>query len=270
MSAATKQLTIRERLESPEFADQIARVLPKHISPERMARVAATAIMRTPKLRDCDQASFFNAMLQLSQWGLEPDGRRAHLIPFENRRRGVVECQLILDYKGIVELALRSGNISAIHTDKVCENDDFEYDCGQVIRHKIDFRKPRGDAYAYVCIITRKDGSKKCEVMSRDEVDKIRSRSKSKDNGPWVTDYDEMARKTVFKRASKWVELSPEIRDAIEVDDQDYVNGRVTGSYSEPVDTDGLAALLESPADPESHDFKSSTEQPEGAESGNV
>lgn len=235
------QLTIRDRLQSEAFRDQIAMVLPNHIKPERMVRVACTAMLRTPKLAECDQASFFNAMLQLSQWGLEPDGRRAHLIPFRNNKENRTECQLVLDYKGLVELILRTGSVSGIHTDKVCEADEFVYDCGQVVSHKIDFRKPRGHAFAYYAIITRKDGTKKCEVMSRDEINAIRKRSKSADNGPWVTDFDEMAKKTVFKRASKWCELSSEIRDAIEHDDRDTIDGSVTRSA---VTADDIGRLL--------------------------
>jgi recombination protein RecT len=183
-------------------------------------------------------------MLQLSQWGLEPDGRRAHLIPFRNNRENRTECQLIIDYKGLVELILRAGNVASIHADKVCDADEFVYDCGQIVSHKIDFRKPRGEVFAYYCIITRKDGTKKCEVMSREEVDAIRKRSKSASNGPWVTDFDEMAKKTVFKRASKWCELSSEIRDAIEHDDRDTVEGRVTRSA---VTADDIGRLLAPP-----------------------
>ena len=217
-------LTIRDRINGPEFRDQIAKVLPKHITPERMARAAATALMRTPLLAECDQASFFQAMMLLSQHGLEPDGRNAHLIPFKNNKKGIVECQLIIDYKGMVELIQRSGLVSTIHADKVCENDRFVVDCGEVVSHEINYREPRGDAYAYYCIIKKRDGSKKCEVMTKQEVDEIRKRSRSSNNGPWVTDYHEMAKKTVFKRASKWVSVSSEIRDIIAADDLQYEN----------------------------------------------
>ena len=140
------QLTIRERLNGPEFRDEIAKILPKHITPERMARAATTALMRTPMLAECDQASFFQAMLLLSQYGLEPDGRNAHLIPFRNNKKQTVECQLIIDYKGMVELIERSALVSKIHADKVCENDVFEYDQGEIVQHKIDFRGERGPA----------------------------------------------------------------------------------------------------------------------------
>jgi recombination protein RecT len=213
---ANNAMTLRDNLNGDAFRDQLKAVLPRHLTPERMVRVASTALLKVPKLAKCDQASF------LSQWGLEPDGRNAHLIPFENRKRGIVECQLILDYKGIVELMMRSGKVANIHADKVCRDDDFVFDCGQIVRHRIDFSQPRGEPYAYYCIITMKDGTKKAEVMAKDEIDKIRKRSMSGNNGPWVTDYDEMAKKTVFKRASKWCQLSAEVADAIVYDDGQY------------------------------------------------
>ena len=103
----SKELTIRDRLQSPALSTELARVLPTHVTPDRMVRVALTAMTRTPKLAQCDQASFFRCLLDLASLGLEPDGRRAHLIPFENKKRNCVECQLIIDYKGLVELAGR-------------------------------------------------------------------------------------------------------------------------------------------------------------------
>jgi recombination protein RecT len=241
-------ITLRDKLNNPKQLQEIARALPKHMNADRMARVTLTAMTRTPKLAECEPASFFQCLMTLSQWGLEPDGRHAHLIPFENRKRGVVECQLIIDYKGFVQLAMRTGNIASIHCDSVCENDEFDYDCGEVLRHKIDFRKPRGEAYAFVCIIKMKDGGKKCEVMTRDEVEAIRRRSRSANNGPWVTDFTEMAKKTVFRRASKWIELSSEIRDAFESDDKDYVDGRITSRQTQAITTaDDLTKMLAEP-----------------------
>jgi recombination protein RecT len=241
-------MTLRDKLNNPAQLQEIARALPKHMNADRMARVVMTQMTKTPKLSECEPASFFQCLMTLSQWGLEPDGRHAHLIPFENRKRGVVECQLIIDYKGFVQLAMRTGNIASIHCDAVCENDEFDYDCGEVLRHKIDFRKPRGEAYAFVCIIKMKDGGKKCEVMTRDEVEAIRKRSRSASNGPWVTDFNEMAKKTVFRRASKWIELSSEIRDAFDHDDKDYVDGRVTARQTAAITTaDDLTQMLAKP-----------------------
>lgn len=214
--------TIKGLLTSEEMKKQFAVALPRHLSPERFIRVALTALTKNPKLAECDQASFFQCLLTLSQFGLEPDGRRAHLIPFNNTKRNVVECQLIIDYKGYVELVMNAGDVSNIHADKVCTNDDFVFDRGQITSHKIDFKQPRGDAYAFYCVVRFKDGTEKSEVMTKDEVEKIRARSKAKDSGPWVTDFDEMAKKTVFRRVTKWVKLSSEVRDALDAD-QDRV-----------------------------------------------
>lgn len=209
-----KPQTLRQQLASDYFKQQVALALPKHMTPDRFVRVALTALMKTPKLLNCTPESVLECMLTCSQLGLEPDGRRAHLIPY-----GTI-CKVIVDYKGIVELAMRGGNVSNIYAQVVCENDSFSWDTGE-IKHQIDFRRSRGDMYAAYTVITFKDGRKHAEVMTKDEIDAIRQRSKSPNEGPWVSDYGEMAKKTVFRRASKWITLSPEIADAFEKDDGD-------------------------------------------------
>lgn len=217
-SQSAKPKTIKEMLQGDQFKNAITAALPKHLSADRFIRIALTAMTRTPKLAQCDQSSFFQSLLTLSQCGIEPDGRRAYLIPFENRKRNCTECQLIISYMGLLELAMRSGTISNVHADKVCENDEFEYDRGQILKHKIDFRKPRGKAYAYYAVARFKDGTEKSEVMPSEDIEAIRKRSKAANAGPWITDYDEMAKKSAFRRLSKWLQLSPEFRDALEND----------------------------------------------------
>lgn len=225
MSTQPTAITLRGELEGASFREAVAKVLPKILTPERFVRVAITAMTRTPKLRECDRASFFSAMLSLAQTGLEPDGRRAHLIPFENRKRGVVECQLIIDYKGLVELAMRSGLLSYIHADVVCEGDVFEYSLGEIkahvpwfLRRDADRPKDPGEIFAAYALARFKDGSAKAEVMSIHEVNAIRARSKAGQSGPWVSDFAEMAKKTAVRRLSKWLPLSPEYRDALDAD----------------------------------------------------
>lgn len=217
VAAPRKQGTIKEWLQRPQFKNEVAKALPKHLTADRFIRVATTALNRDPKLRLCTQSSFFECLMNLSQLGLEPDGRRAHLIPFASKKHGYL-CQLIIDYKGLVELAMRSNKIANIHADVVCENDEFDYDRGEVVKHKIDFRKPRGAVYAAYAICTFKDGTRKAEAMSHDEIEGIRKRSRAGKDGPWVTDWNEMAKKTVFRRLSKWLPLSPEYRDVLDVD----------------------------------------------------
>lgn len=243
-----KPNTIADWISSEEFQNQVARVLPKHLTSERFVRVCLTALMRTPKLAQCTQQSIFQCMLTLSSFGLEPDGRRAHLIPFQNNKKCVcdhwmdkhkgdkcmvpgctcasktaaVECQLIIDYKGLIELMMRSGTVENIHADVVCANDEFEYDRGIVTKHRINLMEDRGPVYAAYCTVTMKGGSTKTEALSKREIDAIRDRSRAKDEGPWVTDYNEMAKKTACRRVSKWVVLSPELRDHVESDDDQY------------------------------------------------
>jgi recombination protein RecT len=217
----TKPRTLKGLLSEENVKNQFALALPKHLSADRFARVAITALTRTPKLQECTPESFMRCLLDLSALGIEPDGRRAHLIPYGK------ECTLILDYKGIAELVMRSGTVTSIHADKVCINDDFEVNRGSIVCHRIDYKKPRGESYAFYVIVTFKDGSEKCEVMTRDEVEGIRKRSRAGNSGPWVSDFDEMAKKTVFRRASKWLPLSPEIQDAIRTDeDREFAQAR--------------------------------------------
>ena len=211
--------TLRDLINTDYFKGQVACALPRHLKPDRFIRVATTAMLRTPKLMRCNQESFLSCLLNLSALGLEPDGRLAHLIPFEDRKRGTVDCQLIVDYKGLVELVMRTGRVSNIHADKVCDNDEFEYDLGEVKKHKIDFREQRGEAYAYYCVVRFKDGTTRCEVMSKGEIEQVRKRSRAGGNGPWVTDFDEMAKKTVFRRCFKWLPASPELAKAQDLDD---------------------------------------------------
>ncbi len=219
-------MTLRQHLEGDAFKQAVAGALPRHLKPDRFIRVALTAITRTPKLAQCEQASFFQCLLTLSQYGLEPDGRRAHLIPFENRKRGVTECQLIIDWKGLSELVYRSGVVSTLHADVVREGDLFDYSMGVLTTHvphylRRDDKKPEkeGEVFAAYSTATMKDGTRKTEVMSSEEIEGIRRRSRAGQSGPWVTDWTEMAKKTVFRRLSKWLPLSAELRDAVEADD---------------------------------------------------
>lgn len=248
------KLTLRDHLRSAAFSDEVAKSLPSHLKPDRFVRIALTTMTKTPKLAQCDQASFFNALLTLSQLGIEPDGRRAHLIPFENRKRGVTECQLIIDWKGLAELAMRSGLVASLHADVVRDGDIFEYNAGVVCQHtphflRRDEEKPAsaGEVYAAYAMARFKDGSSKADVLSIDEVNAVRSRSRAGSSGPWVSDFNEMAKKTAFRRLSKWLPLSPEFRDAVEADD-DGTPIDIAATTVSAEARQGFAALLAEPS----------------------
>jgi recombination protein RecT len=247
-----KPATLRTWLQDERFKGEIAKAVPKHVSSDRILRIALTALTRTPKLQECEQGSFLQCLLDLASWGLEPNGRDAHLIPFKNNKRNTIECQLILDYKGLVQLLYRSDRVLSIHADLVFEGDVFEYNKGQVLKHqpwflRKDSAKPeeQGKIVAVYCEVQLKGGSKpKCELMSKREIDAVRARSKAKSSGPWVTDYGEMAKKTAFRRCSKWLPISAEMKDALDRDfDAPDFAAAVTVNPAPPMPTlDQLAA----------------------------
>lgn len=214
-----RTLTLRDRLRDPNIVAEIGRALPSHCKPERMARVALTALTKNPKLANCTEASFFECLLSLSQWGLEPDGRHAHLIPRGN------QCTLNVDYKGYVELVYRAGSVKKIHSDVVYEGDLFDWHICEVRSHvpwflRRDAAKPasRGEIVGVYSQAWQRDGDPIAEVISTEDVEAIRKRSPAGRSGPWVTDWNEMAKKTAFRRLTKWLQLSPEIREVMDSD----------------------------------------------------
>lgn len=203
---------LKEIISGDKMKKQFAAALPKHLSADRFCRVAITALSKNPKLEQCTQVSLFKCLLDLSAMGLEPDGRRAHLIPFKN------ECTLIVDYKGIVELVRRDESVVDVQCYTIRENDQVRVINGQ-IEHAYDPLNERGEVKAVYTRIDWASGHTSYgEPMTRQEADKIRQRSRSKDNGPWVTDFIEMWKKTAVHRDSKMWPLSSEIREAVERD----------------------------------------------------
>ena len=238
-SAPVKPTTVKGWIESTAFRDQVARALPKHLTPDRFLRVALTALLKTPKLATCTPESVTQCLLSCSQMGLEPDGRRAHLIPFEDRKRGITLCTLIIDYKGLVELAMRSGLVSTIHADVVRGGDLFSYNLGTIEAHvphflRRDSDKPAeaGPVFAAYALAKMKDGATAAAVLSREEILSIRDASQGwkafkagyAKQTPWdpttPVSEQEMFKKTALRRLTKLLTLSPEFRDAVEVDDE--------------------------------------------------
>lgn len=197
---------------------QIQLALPRHVSPDRMLRIVLTTVQRTPKLLECTRESLLGCIVQCAQLGLEPDGLLGHayLIPFFNNRQNRMECQLIVGYKGLLKLARQSGEIASISARVVHEKDVFEFEYGlqEKLRHIPSMEEDPGQLiYAYA-IFRLKDGASHFDVMSIREIEAIKKRSKSSGSGPWVTDFEEMAKKTVLRRASKMSPASIEDRMA--------------------------------------------------------
>jgi len=215
-----QQKTLMQLLEGETMKNQFAMALPKHCKIDRFMRMALTCVRKNPKLLACTKESVFACLMDCSQYGIEPDGRRAHLIPYGT------ECKLILDYKGLAELVMRSGLVSTLHADIVCENDTFEfsYGTGGGLRHVPCLRGDRGKPFGAYSYAKMKDGSESYEFMTESDIMKIKARSPGarKPDSPWNHEQDqyEMWKKTPFRRHCKWLPLSAEIRDAVAKDEE--------------------------------------------------
>lgn len=195
-----------------KYQKAITSVLPKHLTPERMIRIAYTMIHRTPKLRECTPVSLINAVIEISILGLEV-GRTAHIIPFKQ------EATVIVDYKGFIELAHRSNQVASFPFKPVYENDIFEYEEGttRYIKHK-PAREKRGDLIAAYAIANFKHGGFDFEVVLPEDIDATRKQApgaKSKDS-PWNDPDQEwtMWCKTAVRRLAKRIPQCPELQKA--------------------------------------------------------
>lgn len=203
----------------------ILKTLPHGFNYDRMCRTVINAICTTPILAKCDAGSIFLSTVRGFALGLEPNGAlsEGYLVPYWNSKKNTYEAQFMPSYRGLVNLARRSGEITEIYAKAVCENDTFEVEEGteRKIIHKPGYTKKRGAAVCYYAVFKTVSGGVDFEVMSRDEIDAIKSRSKSVQSGktcPWDTDYDEMAKKTVMKRLLKRAPMSIEFADAVKAE----------------------------------------------------
>lgn len=202
---------------------QIEAALPSVITPERFTRMALTAVSSNPKLANCTPKSFMGALMNAAQLGLEPNTPlgQAYLIPYKNK--GVDEVQFQIGYKGLVELAHRSGEFKNIEARVVYENDTFEYEYGlePKLVHK-PAMKDRGKPIYYYAVFTLVNGGFGFEVMSKEDIDIHKnkySQAAGSKYSPWNTNFDEMAKKTVLKRVLKYAPIRTEFARKINNDE---------------------------------------------------
>lgn len=235
--------SVKDLLISKQAGQQLAAVAARHMNPERMMRVVANAIRTTPKLQQCEPISFLGALMQCASLGLEPNTilGHAYLIPFDKTidrnkptERKITEVQLVVGYKGLIDLARRSGHITSIHagihySDDALTGGLWEYEEGTEakLRHRNgDMAGQKKHAYA---IAKFKDGGHAYVVLPWAHVMRIRDGSqgyqtakkfgKLKDT-PWVAHEDAMAKKTAIRALAKYLPLSVEFADAMTVDEQ--------------------------------------------------
>lgn len=221
-----KPRTVLDKIGGPNFMAQLSVALPKAMTPERLVRVVTTECRKTPALLNCNPESFLGAVLQCAQLGLEPGGALGHcyLLPFGNGKAkdGRPNAQLIIGYRGMIDLARRSGQIVSICAYTVHEKDHFEWRLGldPDIQHVPSPEADRGKMTYVYAVAKLKGGGVQFEVMSRAEVEKVRKQSKAGSSGPWVTHFDEMAKKTVIRRLFKYLPVSIEAARAVDIDER--------------------------------------------------
>jgi len=249
--------------------DSIADILPRHLTAERVLKMALVAASKTPKLYQCTKDSFLKAIMTAAECGLDFSGTtgQGYLIPYGN------QVQFIAGYRGLMDMARRSGKVSRLESRIVYANDSFTFAYGinQRLEHQPCMSGERGTIICAYAIARLSDGSVQTEVMTIDEIEAIRKRSKAANNGPWVTDYAEMCRKTVLRRLCKYIPSSPELERVIAADPE--VDIIEAGEFL-PADTrpkterlaDRLNAAMTEPEQPQSEPEADPGEIPFGNE----
>jgi len=208
-------------------AQRIAAACPAHFTPAKVAQMLSLLAHKNPDLRKCVPESVIVSVIQAGELGLSlnPSAAEAYLIPRWNKnlnnKSGGYECQLQIGYKGLEKLAIGTGAVRFIEVHEVIEGDEFRVvrDTGEKQATRVvhapnytdrgRFNKP---ILYYYTLAHMADGQRVVEVMSAEEVEDIHRRTdgyrKAQSNGwnesgPWATDYVEMAKKTVVRRATK-------------------------------------------------------------------
>lgn len=198
------------------YKGAIAKALPKMIDVERFTRIAITAVTKNPELQKCEPSSFIAALLTSAQLGLEPNTPlgQAYLIPYGNK------CEFQLGYKGLLELAHRSGELKTLEAHIVYENDEFniEYGLNPKLIHKPNFRN-RGEAIGVYAVYHLNNGGYAFDFMTMEEIKEHKAKH-SKTGTAWAKDFNSMAKKTVIKRLLKYAPLKIEFVTALANDEQ--------------------------------------------------
>ena len=204
---------------------KIKSIIPKHITSDRLLKVMLNAVSKNPKLMKCTQESLVMSIVTCASLGLEPNTitGEAYLIPYENRKRGITEAQFIVGYKGLLKLAMRSGDIKSIYAHCVYSNElfDLTYGLSESLSHKPLPPAERGEfkgAYA----VAIKDSGIAFRFMFADEIFKVRDNHsisyKSDKSSIWSLHFEEMAKKTVVRALADYLPLTAELQQGVSID----------------------------------------------------
>jgi recombination protein RecT len=189
-------------------------------------RDALTCLQQTPKLAECTPKSVLGALMTCAQLGLRP-GVLGHawVLPYWDGKSRTNVATLVVGYKGYVELAFRSAQIGSIVARTVYEKDTFdvEYGLNENLVHKPALTGDPGKPVAHYAVVRLANGGSNFWVLTEDQAqawkDRYAPRNKAGNVvGPWVSDYEAMARKTALLRLAAWIPKSTELAYAMEVD----------------------------------------------------
>lgn len=267
--AVVKYSAFRQMVEQRK-AD-FATALPKHMTPEKFARCVLTYATRAPEVLDCVPASIVKSLMDAAQMGLAPDGLlgSGYLVPFKKKRKSGNGydrlCQFIPGYRGLIDLARRSGAVTNIFAYVVRAGDDYTVELGsepRIVHHPaLDEDKDHKPIIGAYAVAVFPDNTRQFEVLSCADLNKIQGASQAgaSEFSPWATWPEEMARKSAVKRLCKTLPLSPELALAIERDNEAErgeirdVEARVSAPRPKDRSGAGLAALanaMNAPSDP--------------------
>lgn len=204
-------------------APSLSKLIPKHLTPERVARIGLRACMRNPALFTATAESVWLAISNAAILGLEIDIQgQAYLVPFRNNQTGKTDCQLIPGYRGLVKLAMKAGSIEQIYAHVVYENDEFElvYGLNPDIQHKPVLGGEAGAVIGFYAVARFKNGGTQFVFKTRAEVDKIKNAAKTQK--VWGQYYVEMGKKTAIRSLCKLLPDQIEVGKALAVEDDGY------------------------------------------------
>ena len=239
-----------------ERRDALMAILPATMDYERFRRVATMTVAKNPNLLECEAGSLVLGIMEAAELGLEPTGTlgRAYLVPYnenvgtKQNPKWIKRAQLQIGYLGLAELARRSGVVRAAEARLVYTGDDFDVVMGTakaVVHHPHYLTSAPSDILFAYALVWFQDGTWDYDVMPKVEIDLIRARSKAANNGPWVSDYGQMAKKTVLRRLLIRQPLTIETIEAISRDDEREYAPASVAEYIPPTDAKarGLAAM---------------------------
>lgn len=212
----------------------MAAALPKHITAERMARVALSAATKRPELLDCDPNTFISAMLECATLGLEPEvAGQCWILPYGKT------ATFIPGYRGLLQLAWRSGELATMGAEVVYEKDVFKYAKYPPDLVHVPFRgEDRGEKVAAYAHAKLKNGGEMWIVMEAHEIEAIKRRSPAakKQSSPWnhADDVVWMWKKTVLRQLLKLLPMSVEVQRVIDNDER--ADSGIPQSFDPPLD----------------------------------